>query len=244
MKPQRGLVKTVKDWVRGEIHRRGYELLADPFSTRLVRTLNWRGVDTVIDGGANAGQFGRALRSSGFDGQIFSVEALSSAFSLLVEEAAGDPRWHVQRGALSDRQGMTTINIAGNSVSSSILPMLSAHADAAPESVYVGSEDVSMLTVDSLVGAHGIDPARTLLKLDVQGYEATVLAGAPDNLGRFAATQLELSFVPLYEGSWLADQTKEFMEQHGYTLWMFDPAAMHDPKTGRLLQCDGVFVRV
>jgi hypothetical protein len=121
--------------------------------------------------------------------------------------------------------------------------MLAAHSDAAPESTYVGVESAPSLTLDSLVAQHHIEPGRTLLKLDVQGYEATVIAGAADCIGQFAAAQLELSYVPLYGGQWLAPQTTDYLATLGYELWMLDPAAMHDPKTGRLMQCDGVFVR-
>ncbi len=243
MKRRRALTVPFKDWVRKQIHLRGYELLVDPFGTRLVRTLNWLDVDTVIDGGANAGQFGQLLRLSGFGGTIYSVEPLAAPFAELSRISNGDPLWHVERGALSDEIGVVTMNIAANSVSSSILPMLEAHSDAAPESMYVGVESAPTTTVDDLVVRHDIVPGRTLLKLDVQGYEAVALAGASDCIKNFAAVQLELSFVPLYGGSWLSEQTIDFMKTCGYELWMLDPAAMYDPRSGRLMQCDGVFVR-
>ena len=38
------------------------------------------------------------------------------------------------------------------------------------------------------------------LKIDAQGYEAEVLAGAAGLLERLAGIQLEMSLVPLYEG--------------------------------------------
>jgi hypothetical protein len=135
------------------------------------------------------------------------------------------------------------MNISANSVSSSVLPMLAAHSDADPRSVYVGKESAPSTTLDSYVARHDIDPAVTLLKLDVQGYEGTVLAGATESIGKFAAAQMELSYVPLYDGQWLADDVTTFLKKHGYELWMFDSAAMYEPESKRLLQCDGIFVR-
>jgi hypothetical protein len=82
-----------------------------------------------------------------------------------------------------------------------------------------------------------------MLKLDVQGFEGTVLAGATETIGQFAAAQMELSYVPLYDGQWLANDVTELLTKHGYELWMFDSAAMYDPESGRLLQSDGIFVR-
>lgn len=231
----------LKARVLHRINRAGYELTRDPFMYRYVRTLVGRGVDTVIDGGANTGQFARQLRSARFSGRIVSCEPLTEAFRSLSRAAARDPLWTVERLALSDKSECLRINISQNSVSSSALPMLAAHYNAAPESAYVDTEDVAAVTVDDLVTRHGIDPTRALLKLDVQGYESIVMAGAKQNLSRFAAVQMELSLVPLYEGHWLMPEALTFMSSRGFALWLLDPVAFYDPATGRMLQCDGMF---
>ena len=233
----------VKDWVRRELRRRGYEILAEPFDQRLVKMIHHFKIDTVIDGGANVGQFAMTLRKAGFAGRIYSAEPLSSAFAHLDVAASHDPLWTAERVAFSDIEGSIEMNISANSVSSSALPMLAAHADAAPDSVYVGQESAPSVSVDGFVLRHDIDPAATMLKLDVQGFEGTVLAGATETIGKFAAAQMELSYVPLYDGQWLADDVTEFLKKHGYELWMFDSAAMYEPDSGRLLQSDGIFVR-
>lgn len=232
-----------KNWVRRELGRRGYEILAEPFDQRLVKMIHHFNINTVIDGGANVGQFATTLRKAGFAGRIVSAEPLSSAFAQLEVAASRDPLWSAERLAFSDTEGSIEMNIAANSVSSSALPMLAAHSDAAPDSMYVGKESAPSATVDSFVSRHGIDPAVTMLKLDVQGFEGTVLAGTSGTIGQFAAAQMELSWVPLYDGQWLADDVIEFLKKHGYELWMFDSAAMYEPESGRLLQSDGIFVR-
>ena len=56
-----------------------------------------------------------------------------------------------------------------------------------------------------------------------------------------AAVQLELSFVELYEGQELFDDGVATMRDHGLELWTLDPGI--SDAEGRLLQCDGVFVR-
>ena len=239
----KGASKPVKDWVRREFNRRGYEILAEPFDHRLVQMMDHFGIDTVIDGGANVGQYGSTLRRAGFKGRILSVEPLSSAFAELSAAAGPDPLWTAERMAFSDSEGSIDMNIAANSVSSSALPMLRAHSDADPDSVFIGKESAPSSSLDAFVKRHDIDPAVTMLKLDVQGYEGTALAGATESIGRFAAAQMELSYVPLYDGQWLADEVVEFLRKHGYEFWMFDPAAMYEPGTRRMLQCDGIFVR-
>ena len=79
--------------------------------------------------------------------------------------------------------------------------------------------------------------------LDTQGYEAHVLAGAGELLPSFPAIQLELSFVPLYEGQLLADDLICLLAEHGFRMHALE-SGFADPRTGRMLQADGLFVRV
>jgi FkbM family methyltransferase len=224
------------------VHRAGFDVTRETFKRRFVHSLQAHGVDTALDIGANTGQFGAALRRAGFGGRIVSLEPLQSAFDELSRHAAGDPRWTVQRNAVGTTVGTLTMNVAANSVSSSPLPILDRHTDAAPGSTYVGTEEVAATTVDELVAAHGITPETTLLKIDVQGYEQAVLDGAPETLSRFAAVRTEMSLVPLYGGQVLMPELISYLGARGFALWMFEPGFV-EPATGRLLQADGVFFR-
>jgi hypothetical protein len=105
----------------------------------------------------------------------------------------------------------------------------------------VGTETVTLTTVGDLVREHALDPATCLLKVDTQGYEAEVLAGAGDLLDQFAGVQLELSFVELYTGQQLFDALVTKMRGHGFEMWSLDPGI--SDASGRLLQCDGLFIR-
>jgi FkbM family methyltransferase len=136
------------------------------------------GVDLVDDAGANAGQYALALREQGYRGAIFSIEPTEEAFRLLSEAASADPLWTCVRCAVGDAAGTTTINVAGNSCSSSLLPMLPAHTDAVPKSRYVGEERVEVARLDELVASQFAESSRIFLKADVQGFEDRVLAGA------------------------------------------------------------------
>jgi FkbM family methyltransferase len=228
--------------LRSVLHKRGLDLVTDPYPVRVATTLNWLQAATVLDIGANIGQYATALRASGYRGDIVSCEPLSDAFAHLQQRAARDRRWEVVRTAVGDAPGSTQINVSANSYSSSLLPMTHNHTDAAPGSEFVAAETVPVTTVVELVTARGIEPARTLLKIDTQGYERQVLDGAGDLLPAFAAVSLELSFVPLYEGQQLFDELTQRLRDSGFTLYGLD-AGFGDPRTGRMLQCDGLFVR-
>jgi FkbM family methyltransferase len=71
--------------------------------------------------------------------------------------------------ALGDAQGEASINIAGNSYSSSLLAMLDLHRQAAPEAGYVGTETVPVRTLDSVAGDYLRAGERLMIKIDVQG---------------------------------------------------------------------------
>jgi FkbM family methyltransferase len=228
--------------LRSTVNWMGYDVTRENFKYRFVNALRYNGIGTVLDIGANTGQFGALLRRSGFTGRIVSLEPLNDAFDKLSLRAQADASWSVERAAVSDQVGTLTINVAGNSVSSSVLPMLDRHAAAAPASRYVATEDVPATTVDELVVRHSINPETTLLKVDVQGYEQTVLHGAAKTLDRFGAVRLELSLVPLYGGQSLMHEMVAQLAEHGLDLWVLEPG-FTEPTTRRLLQLDGVFFR-
>jgi FkbM family methyltransferase len=238
----RAATVTVLSQLRLLVNRAGYDVTRDHFKHRFVYALHQAGIDSVLDIGANVGQFGAQLRRAGFSGRIHSVEPLQNAFAQLQVSAAGDGRWTAQCAAVSAAPGTLRINVSGNSVSSSVLPMLDRHAEAAPQAQYVGAEDVVATTVDAIVAEHRLDPERTLLKIDVQGYEDEVLAGAAKSLDRFVGVRTEMSLVALYDGQLLMPEMVDLLTGHGLELWYLEPGFV-DPQSRRLLQLDGLFLR-
>jgi FkbM family methyltransferase len=155
-----------------------------------------------------------------------------------------DPLWIVAaRSAVGDIDGEIRINVAGNSVSSSILDILDSHTKAAPDSAYVTSEMVRISRLDS-IGATYIDKTthNVFLKIDAQGFERQVLEGAQGILSKVRGIQLELSLVPLYRGQALFKELLDKLDSLGFDLCDVSPAFIDEEKA-RLLQIDGVFFR-
>lgn len=223
-----------------DIHRHRPETTS---SWQLARMLAAHRVDVVVDVGANVGQFALALRHAGFRGRIVSFEPLPSAHDRLREASRRDPLWDVAPAmALGDQNGEVDLNIAGNSVSSSVLGMLDAHALAAPDSRYASAVRVPLRRLDDVVDGHLRPDATVFLKVDTQGYEDQVLSGAPRLLGRAVGVQLELSLVPLYAGQRLYDEMLARMSALGLSLWSV-ASGFVDPRNGRMLQVDATFFR-
>ena len=200
-------------------------------------------IDLVIDVGANMGQFARELREElGYRGRIVSFEPLHSAFAVLSGHARGDECWDVMNCALGERSGRTEINVSGNSFSSSLLEILPAHIDGAPDSRYVTKETIEIRTLDESLPELRQSVEQIFLKIDTQGYESQVLSGAQLSLPRIDIVQLELSLVPLYEGQALFPDVHRFMADQGYSLVVIEPVFRH-PRTAGVLQMDGIYQR-
>jgi FkbM family methyltransferase len=238
----------MKRFIRRSLHRLGWDLRRfnpnDSHWAQLVRQLEIHDVNVVLDVGANVGQFAGRLRDSGFRGRIISFEPLASAHAELKRQSRWDHNWIVApRAAIGDRDGRITINVSGNSVSSSVLSMLARHVLAEPTSQPVSCEEVDLQQLDTIAEDNISDRDRPFLKLDVQGFEYQVLQGASHFLDRVVGVQMEMSLVPLYDGERLFDPMLHELQDRGFELWSLIPGFV-DPNNGRLLQVDGVFFRI
>lgn len=237
----------LKSSVRKLLATCGYRLdkltAGNDHGTQLARCLKHFAIDSVLDVGANQGQFARDLRAAGYKGRIVSFEPLSGAHALLSARAERDAAWVIHpRSAVGDTNGTISINVSGNSVSSSVLPMLDAHAHAARDSVYVGSEQVPIVTLDSVTAQYLRDGERVFLKIDTQGFEWQVLDGARETLRRARGVHCEMSMVPLYEGQRLWKDVLERLEDGGFRFWSLQQG-FTDERDGRTLQFDATFFR-
>ena len=241
------IAKSLRGTVKSIARSAGFDVIrfrpAGSDAAKLAAVMRHADVDLVLDVGANEGQFAQELLGAGYTGRIVSFEPLAEAHAKLRRAAAGNARWTVhERCAIGDEDGEVTINVAGNSVSSSIRPMLGQHADAAPQSRYVGVQQVPLRRLDPAAAAYVGDARNLYLKVDTQGYEAAVLRGATLLLDRARGVQLEMSLVPLYGGQELWDHFLDFMRAQGFVPWTLLPGFVDDA-TGRTLQIDAVFLR-
>lgn len=211
--------------------------------TQIYQAIKKINTDIILDVGANTGQFSLEIRKKGYNGKIVSFEPLLSARKKLIEYSLKDKNWLIHdQAAIGDHNGFIDINISKNSVSSSILPMMSSHSDAEGNSVYIGSERTAIITLDSVADAYLNDSSNCFIKIDTQGYESQVLDGAINTLKKAKGILCELSIVPLYEGQHLWKEIIERFEKEGFVLWSLHKA-FTDKRNGRTLQMDAVFLR-
>ena len=210
---------------------------------RRKRILEYYAIDTVLDVGANSGQFARLLRHDlGFENRIVSFEPMRNVFQVLKANADKDAAWEAFNYALGSVDGRREINIAANSYSSSLLGMLPAHLKAAPHSQYTGKEIIEVKTLDSLYETLCKTAKNVYMKIDTQGFESEVLQGAANSLRYIDTVEMEMSLTPLYDGELLFADMCLLMATKGYALIAIENG-FADPDSGQLLQIDGIFHR-
>lgn len=210
---------------------------------RLPKLLAHHKVQTVLDVGANDGGFAAELIGGGYQKEVLSFEPLPDAWDALGNRACSHPNWKVApRMALSDTNGEADFYEAGNSVSSSLLPMAETHRAASPQSQPLGTIKVQTRRLDDVLPTL-TENSPFYLKIDVQGAERLVLDGASQSLlSSIVGVQLEMSVATLYDNQASAAQLDEFMTSLGFECWDVLPG-FRDPSTLRMLQYDGIYFR-
>lgn len=223
------------------VERRG--VYNDP-DLRLKRVLDLLSVSTIIDIGANEGQFARSVFASGYRGRVISFEPLAQQNGRMQAAAAGlGGRWIVAPPcALGNSNGTVEFNAAKGHAASSVLQPNKALTDLGTQYATLEKRSVRLARLDDVMAADYPGCERSFIKVDVQGYELDVLKGGANTLAAACGVKLEMSLAPLYEGQALADEIHGLMLAGGFVLWDLEPG-FRDRNTGRLLQYDGLYIR-
>jgi FkbM family methyltransferase len=243
----RQILRPITRPVLGRLRRMGYDVVKRTDGSVLHPNIRayWierLGIEVVVDVGANEGQFVGWMRDWGYKGNIVSFEPQREAFEACQVRWGPDSRWSGYHSALGEHTGELVMQVAGNSVSSSLLPMLDSHVVALPDSAIINTEMVKIARLDATADPLVREASRLFLKIDTQGFELPVLRGAAGLLERVALIELELSLVPLYDGQALLPDVMTQVQSMGFVpVWL--EQGFSDSAAGRMLQMDGLFVR-
>ena len=195
---------------------------------------------TIVDMGANIGQFARAATMTFPEARIFCFEPLPAAAEALRRNLRDRPQVEVVQAAVSSTDGTGTLYPNAYSQASSLLrlrrqgrPLLAGLHELAP--IQVGTA-----RLDSLLAGEELEQPM-LLKLDLQGHELEALRGAPATLQKTESVVVETAFDPTYEGEPTFHALSGFLEVAGFG---FDRALNFARDTrGTIFQMDALFTR-
>jgi FkbM family methyltransferase len=213
-------------------------------SYRIVSSLTEQEVipKTVIDVGANIGQFSIACSKLLNSPQIYAFEPLPSCHQQFLLNTARLPNIIAYPIALGDTQGAVDFYVNSHTHSSSILPLTNDHSKSFPFAKVSEKITVTVSTLDLVFSEVELLPP-TLLKIDAQGYEANVLKGSQNILENIDFVLLEVSFKPLYVGEASFKEVFYLMEKYGFD-FLRPVDFLKNPKSGEILQMDALFRRV
>lgn len=195
---------------------------------------------TVVDVGANVGQFALAARHVLPQARILSFEPLERPAGVFGRVFAGDPLVRLFRVAAAAGAGPARMHVSARDDSSSLLPIGPEQVRQFPGTHAVGAEPVATARLDQLLHPHDL-PGPALLKIDVQGGELETLRGAGALLAAFDHIYVEASFAALYQGQPLAGEVVEHLQAQGFVLaGTFNPVFRKD---GTPVQADFLFRR-
>jgi hypothetical protein len=141
--------------------------------------------------------------------------------------------------ALGEEAGETEIHLSRSADCSSLLPVGEAQTKLFPSTDEIGSLTIPVKRLDDFK-SEWEGNSRILLKIDVQGFELSVLKGAVETLKNCMYVYVECSEIELYVGQALYRDVADFLEQRGFNLQSrYNETVLN----GKLIQSDCLFVR-
>jgi FkbM family methyltransferase len=224
------------------ISRAALRLGAAPSIEHLDVMRSLRPVSTVVDVGANIGQFALLARRVFPEATIHSFEPMPDAADRFQRSLKRAPHIHLHRTALGAIAGTSKIFVTRRQDSSSLLkPTL--QTDFYPGGDVVAQIEIPVVALEDVLKPSDLaSPA--LLKIDVQGFELEVLLGCRSRLRCFDWIYCELSFKELYEGQRLAPEVIAWLHREGFEMDGVYVGDLTYDADGRAVQADFLFRKV
>jgi FkbM family methyltransferase len=195
-------------------------------------------VDTIIDVGANKGQWAKPLVKKFPSANFYSFEPLPNIFEYLELTARDHRNWNVHNQGVGAKRGVARINVASNSGLSSSFLESTNHSVVHPNIIFEKSNLViDIIPLDDFMG-YG---ARNFLKIDTGGFENSVLDGISSKMNLISAIEIESSFTPMYEGESSHHRVISRLEDSGFVPISF--GNVHRDLSGRVWQLDTLLIK-
>ncbi|AYQ30768.1 FkbM family methyltransferase [Runella sp. SP2] len=196
-------------------------------------------IKTLVDVGANIGQFSYSFHHFFPSSNIHSFEPTSVCYNKLVKNCSKISNMKTYNYALGSRDEKLAFFQNEHTHASSALKVSDYQINSSPTTRKYKSVEVVCHKLDTLE----LNPTSSplLLKLDVQGFEKEVLHGAEVFLNQVDYILLETSFIPMYDNEPLFEEINSLLKSKNFKL--LAPIGFLKDKDGVLSQLDLLFVK-
>jgi len=198
-------------------------------------------IKTILDIGANTGQFAHKINKIFPNANIYCFEPLEDCYQELVNNCREFNSFQAFNCAIGNETGEIEIHRSEYSPSSSLLPMADLHKESYPHTRNEIIEKVKIMRLDDVGNDLQINKP-LLIKIDVQGFEDKVIAGGIELISQADILLLELSIEPLYKEQVLFNEIYRKVVDVGFK-YQGNYSQLLNPKDGRILQVDSIFVK-
>lgn len=174
-------------------------------------------ISTVIDVGANKGQYALASKHFYPEAIVHSFEPVPACFEKLKLNTRNISNLNIYNMALGSTEAKIKFYQNAYSHASSALPISNYQKENVPETRNTKEIDVMVTTLDNFIFSTPLS-SPILLKMDVQGYEMEVLKGGKKFISQVDYILLETSFTPMYENEPLFDDLHTYLKSEGFEL--------------------------
>jgi FkbM family methyltransferase len=248
------MLRNVRGAVRNGLLRLGWDVrrVQSLEATRRERVqqeqlAKWRflgryGLKSILDIGANTGQFAELAREIVPEARIYSFEPLAECHAELSAKLGRLAPAEAFRFALGDESGTAVIQRNGFTPSSSLLTIRELHTAEMPETATSRAEPIEIRRLDDVFADRPLE-SPCFIKIDVQGFEDRVLRGGRRIVQNSVGVVLEASSYRLYDGQPLFEDLHATLKEWGF-VYRGNVDQWLSQKDGRILQFDALFENV
>ncbi len=198
-------------------------------------------IDTILDVGANVGQYALSQFSLGYKGRINSFEPLASTFDQLSDTVNNhEYDWVIHNIAFGNENGVKEFYECENSACSTFNPTF----QSGPMSMsgVVKSAKVEISKLDDYLDSKGIAFENAYLKMDVENFDREVLLGSARTLEKVRGAEVECRNLYYVDNQWLAGDIIAYMNQFDLCPVLY-PDLATDLAVGQMIGSDIIFLK-
>jgi FkbM family methyltransferase len=201
-----------------------------------------KNIKTILDIGANTGQFSEFAFRLFPEAKIYAFEPIPKCYHDLLSNFANNPNFQAFQVALGNEKGKAKMNVNEFSLASSLLDLADLLKTSYPYAASIeNTEEVEIDCLDEI--AEEIEIVEPLLiKVDVQGFEDRVIAGGEQTFNRASVILIEMSIEKLYEDQVLFDELYQKLKNLGFE-YKGNYAQHHSKINNQILYVDGIFTK-